>query len=111
MGLMGKDVDLRHIGGKKGEMILNKNPKLLDRIDIIRQPLVQTLEHAPEAVILDQEEQFFFRLAVMIKPREADPGGARDVAHRGRVIVLLRKDLRRSAQYKLQLLIVAREIF
>src|SRR5437016_11759638 len=44
----------------------------------------------------------------MVESREADAGGPRDVAHRGGVIALFRKDPCGGAQNQFQLLIVTR---
>ena len=74
------------------------------------QSLLQSFEHATETIVLNQKQQFFFRFAVVIETGEADVRRARDVAHGGRVIILLGKNARRIAEDKLQLLIVIREI-
>ena len=42
----------------------------------------------------------------MIEAGEADSGGARDIAHGGRVIILLGKNARRVLKNELQFLIV-----
>src|SRR5690242_12546618 len=91
-------------------MVLDKDAELRNRISNAFETLLQALEHPAEAVVLDQKQQFFFRLAVVIESREAHVRRARDVAHRGRVIALLGKDARRGAENKLQFLIVTRRL-
>src|SRR2546422_3154774 len=91
-------------------MIVDKDTKLFKRIVDSLDTLLQPFQHAAKTMILDQKQQFFFRLAVMIKPRETDSGSARDVAHRSRVITLFRKDARGGAQDQFELLIVTGKI-
>ena len=61
-------------------------------------------------MILNEKQKLIFRFAVVIKAGEADAGGARNVAHRSRVITLGRKNAGRGAEDVLQLLIVARKV-
>src|SRR5690242_8476877 len=91
-------------------MVLDKDPQLLDRVSDVAKPFLETLQYSTKAIVLDQKEKFFFRLAVVIETREADVGCTRDVAHRGRVIVLIGKDLRRGAKNEFELLVVTCEI-
>src|SRR5882672_6778649 len=87
-------------------MVFNEDPQLAEWILHFAQTLLEPFEHAPEAIILDEKQQFFFRLAIMIETRKADAGRARDVAHGGGVVILLGKNPRGVAQDELQLLIV-----
>src|SRR4051812_41067113 len=102
---------LGHVRGEEGKMVLYDEPQPLNGLIRLLQTLLKTFEHAPEAVVLNEKEQLFFRLAVVVEASETDPCLPRDVAHGGRVITLRGEDARRIAQDKLQLLIVARESF
>src|SRR5690349_7857668 len=89
-------------------MVLDEETKFRDRILDLLQLLFKPFEHAAETVVLNQKQELLFGAAVMIQAREAHVSGARDVAHRRGVITLLGEDTRRSAQNKLELLIVTR---
>src|SRR5258708_3054097 len=90
-----------HFAGKKWEVIVDEDAELFERIVNILDSLLEAFEHAAEAMVLDQEQQLFFRFAVMIKTCQTHARRARNVAHRSRVITLLSKDARRSAQDQL----------
>ena len=52
-------------------MVLDEEAQSRNRIRHRFQLLFETLEHAAEAVILNQKQQLFFRAAVVIQAREA----------------------------------------
>src|SRR5258708_3859386 len=110
LSLMRQDFHLSHVRGKERKMIVDKDAQLFKRvIDPTGAPL-KPLKHAAKTMVLDQKQQLFLRLAVMIKAGETHARRARDIAHRGRVITLSRKNARGRAQNQFELLIVASQL-
>ena len=75
-----------------------KMRSLTQRIVDSSKTLLEAFEHSSEAIVLNKKQEFLFRFAVVVEPGKADVGRARDVAHRGGVIILLGKDARGVAQ-------------
>src|ERR1041384_8322448 len=92
-------------------MVLDEDAKFGDWIFDTFETLFQSFEHAAEAVVLDQEQELFFRFAVVIQTRETDIRLTRKSAHRRRVIILLGEDPRCGAKNEFQFLIVFRHQF
>jgi hypothetical protein len=92
-------------------MIVDKDAQLFKRVIDSTGALLKPLKHAAKTMILNQKQELFFRLAVMIEAGETHARRARDIAHRSRVITLFRKDARGSAQDQFELLIVTGEVF
>src|SRR6185369_12005012 len=91
-------------------MVVDKDFQLFRRIGDSFDALFKPLEHPAETVVLNEKQELFLRLAVVIEPGETHSRLARNIAHRGRVITLLGKDPRRSAQNQFKLFVVAAEI-
>src|SRR5205814_2282661 len=107
---MRQDFHLSHVRRKERQVIVYKDMKLFERIVNPGNPLFKTFQNAAKAMILNEKQQFFFRFTVMIETRETDARCAGNIAHRGRVITFVGKDLRRSAQDVFEFLIVAADI-
>src|SRR2546428_7745673 len=91
-------------------MVFNEDAQLAEGIIHFTQTLLQSLEHTPKTIVLNEKKKFFLRLAIVIKPREADVGCARDVAHGSGMVIFLGKNASSVPENKLQLLIVARNV-
>ena len=82
-------------------MVVDEDTQSLRRLRRVSQTQFQSFDHAPEAVVLNEKKKLFFRFAVVIQAREANVRRARDVAHRGRVVILLGKNPRGVAENEL----------
>ena len=82
-------------------MVFDEDAEFGNRVFDDFESLLQSLQDTTEAVVLNQKQQLFFRPAVVIQARETHVRLARDVAHRGGVITLLRKDARCGTQDEL----------
>jgi len=75
-------------------MIENEQPNPFRWVLYTIQALSQTIHDRAESVFLDQVQQFLFGFEVVVKARERNPAGAREIAHRGRRITLVTEDTR-----------------
>ncbi len=55
-----------HVRGKERKMIVDKDAQLFKRVIYPTGALFQPLQHAAKTMILDQKQQLFLRLAVVI---------------------------------------------
>ena len=68
------------------QMELNESPQSFLRIAKRSQCLPRRLQHGLEGMTLDEIEQVFLAGKVVVEPRQAHSGGAREVTH-GRLVI------------------------
>src|SRR6266571_4425229 len=74
------------------QMVLDKDADTQLRIRDILQALAQPLEDGRKGVPLNEVEQLFFGLEIVIKPGQGDAAGAGKVAHRGAFVSFIAED-------------------
>src|SRR5262249_15981781 len=80
-------------------VVLNERTKTLFGVVLACESVTQPLKDGRERLLLNEIEQLFFRLAIVIQPGQRHATGTRQIAHRSGSVALFVEDFGRMPQY------------